>query len=53
MVIVYDKGLVSGSAATLGMLPVTGFDMLWYVVAGFTLLMAGGALLRILPRRQT
>jgi LPXTG-motif cell wall-anchored protein len=48
----YDKALVSGGAATLATLPVTGFSVLWFVIAGFALLMAGGALLRIVPRRQ-
>lgn len=48
----YDKALASSGAATLGTLPVTGFDAVWFVIAGFALLMAGGALLRIIPRRQ-
>jgi LPXTG-motif cell wall-anchored protein len=48
----YDKALVSGSSASLAMLPVTGFSILWFVIAGFALLMAGGALLRIAPRRH-
>lgn len=48
----YDKALTGGSAATLAALPVTGFSVLWFVIAGFALLMAGGALLRIVPRRH-
>ena len=48
----YDKALVSGSAGTLAMLPATGFDVLWLVIGSFALLMAGGALLRIAPRRR-
>jgi LPXTG-motif cell wall-anchored protein len=48
----YDKAALSGSAATIGMLPATGFSVLWFVIAGFALLMAGGALMRILPRRH-
>jgi LPXTG-motif cell wall-anchored protein len=50
---VYDKALVSGGAGTLAMLPVTGLNVLWLVIAGFTLLMAGGALLRIAPKRHS
>ncbi|HMG42372.1 MAG TPA: LPXTG cell wall anchor domain-containing protein [Acidimicrobiales bacterium] len=49
----YDKALVSGSAATLATLPVTGFSVVWFVIAGFALLMAGGALLRITPRKHS
>jgi LPXTG-motif cell wall-anchored protein len=48
----YDKGAIGGTAATLGMLPMTGFSMLWFVVAGFALIMAGGALMRIIPRKE-
>lgn len=48
----YDKALVSGSTGTLATLPVTGFSVIWFVIAGFALLMAGGALLRIAPRRN-
>lgn len=33
-------------------LAVTGADMFWYVLAGFALIAAGMALLRILPRRK-
>jgi LPXTG-motif cell wall-anchored protein len=49
---VYDKALASGSAGALAALPVTGFSVLWFVIGGFALLMAGGALLRIAPRRH-
>lgn len=48
----YDKAAISGGAATFATLPFTGFNALWYVLAGFALIMAGGALLRIAPRRQ-
>ena len=48
----YDKALVSGSAATLAALPMTGFNVVWFLIAGFALLMAGGALLRIAPRKH-
>jgi LPXTG-motif cell wall-anchored protein len=49
---VYNKGLLGGGTGVLSMLPVTGFSVIWFVIAGFTLLMAGGALLRIAPRRH-
>ena len=48
----YDKALASSGAATLAALPVTGFSVVWFLIAGFALLMAGGALLRIVPRRE-
>lgn len=48
----YDKGAIGGTAATLGMLPMTGFNVVWFVVAAFALIMAGGAVLRIIPRKQ-
>ena len=46
----YDKAAISGGAASLATLPMTGFSVLWFVIASFALLMAGGALLRIVPR---
>ena len=36
----------------LAALPMTGFSVLWFVIAGFALLMAGGELVRIVPRRH-
>lgn len=48
----YDKALASSGVATLAALPRTGFDSVWFVIAAFALIMAGGALLRIAPRRQ-
>jgi len=53
MVTMYDKALTSSGAATFATLPITGFNLLWYTIAAFTLLMAGGALLRITPRKHT
>jgi LPXTG-motif cell wall-anchored protein len=50
---VYDKALVSGSAATLATLPMTGFSVVWFVIAAFALMMAGGALLRTLPKKHS
>lgn len=48
----YDKAAISAGTATAATLPVTGFDVVWFVLAGFALLMAGGALLRVIPRKQ-
>lgn len=48
----YDKAAVSTGTATIAALPMTGFSVLWWILAGFALLMAGGALLRLAPRRQ-
>ena len=46
----YHKGLFAGGAGTLGTLPFTGLDVVWVAVAAFALLMAAGALWRIVPR---
>src|SRR5262249_54343266 len=35
-----------------GKLPFTGLDIVWFVIAGFALLMAAGALWRIVPRTE-
>jgi hypothetical protein len=48
----YHKGLFAGSAGTVATLPFTGLDVMWIVVAAFALLMAAGALWRIVPRTQ-
>lgn len=40
-------GLGGGTAASL---PFTGFNALWYALAAFTLVAAGLALLRLLPK---
>lgn len=49
-------GVLAGGAAVasgdLGALPFTGLSLIWFVVAAFALLMAAGALWRIVPRRQ-
>jgi hypothetical protein len=42
----------AGTATTLGILPFTGLNLVWFVIAAFALLMAAGALWRIAPRRQ-
>lgn len=49
----YHQGLFAGVAGTVaGTLPFTGLNLAWFVVAGFALLMAAGAVWRIVPRRQ-
>jgi hypothetical protein len=49
----YHKGILAGVAGVaLGTLPFTGFNLIWVVIAGFALLMAGGACWRIVPRTQ-
>ncbi|HEY3683706.1 MAG TPA: hypothetical protein VGL93_11730 [Streptosporangiaceae bacterium] len=40
-------GLGGGTAASL---PFTGFNVLWFALAAFTLIAAGLALLRMLPK---
>jgi LPXTG-motif cell wall-anchored protein len=53
VVIVYHKGVLAGGAGTaLGTLPYTGLNLTWVVLAGFALLMAAGAVWRIVPRTQ-
>ena len=46
------NGTVVGTTGALAALPFTGFSVIWAVIAGFALLMAAGALWRIVPRRQ-
>lgn len=49
----YGKlGSTTFLAAPAGALACTGMDVLWYVVAGFTLVAAGFAVGRLLPRRR-
>lgn len=45
-------GVLAGGGAALGTLPLTGLNLIWVVVAAFALLMAAGALWRIVPRRE-
>lgn len=42
----------SAGGAALGALPFTGLNVLWLEISAFALLMAAGALWRIVPRRQ-
>jgi LPXTG-motif cell wall-anchored protein len=46
-----DPSLLGATVAG-GTLPFTGFDVIWFVIAGFALIMAAGAVWRIVPRRQ-
>jgi hypothetical protein len=48
----YHKAVVAGSAGTAGALPFTGLNVMWIAVAGFALLMAAGAIWRIVPRSE-
>ena len=48
----YHKGLFRRSAGTAATLPFTGLNLMWIAVAGFALLMAAGALWRIVPRSE-
>ena len=49
----YHKGVLAGGAGTaLGTLPFTGLNLTWAALAGFALLMAAGALWRIVPRAE-
>jgi hypothetical protein len=49
----YGKAAGVGSTAAGATLAYTGTDVLWIGLAGFTLMAAGFALLRILPRRES
>jgi LPXTG-motif cell wall-anchored protein len=45
-------GTKIGAAGGIATLPHTGaFGIAWYIVAGFTLVMAGIALLQLVPRK--
>lgn len=45
-------GTAGTAASTVGILPFTGLNLVWFVIAAFALLMAAGALWRVAPRRQ-
>jgi len=47
----YHKGLL-GAGVGAAALPFTGLNIVWVVIAGFALLMAAGAVWRIVPRTQ-
>lgn len=42
----------TAGAGVSGVLATTGADVFWYALAGFALLAAGMAVLRIIPRRK-
>ena len=52
----YDNPNAAMAAGTLGsgaaVLPYTGIDAIWLLLASFALLAAGSALLRIAPKRK-
>jgi hypothetical protein len=53
MVIMYDKGIATtAGTAAAGALPFTGVNLIWVAIGGFALLMAAGALWRIVPLPQ-
>jgi hypothetical protein len=53
MVIMYDKAVATtAGTAAAGALPFTGINVIWIAIGGFALLMAAGALWRIVPRPQ-
>lgn len=43
---------LAGGTAASGTLASTGFGLLAWVVAGFTLLAAGACILRLIPKRE-
>ena len=45
-------GKTATAAATAGLLPVTGVEISWMFLAGVTLIAAGAALWRLVPRQQ-
>lgn len=49
---VLGAGATLGTGAALGALPFTGLGLVWFAVGAFALLMAAGALWRIVPRTQ-
>ena len=48
----YQHGAGVAGAATTAALPFTGFNLVWWLLAAFTLLMAAGAIWRMVPRSQ-
>jgi LPXTG-motif cell wall-anchored protein len=51
----YHSPLALSAGTAVGgvaLLPRTGFDVVWFVLAAFALIGAGTALLRVLPRRS-
>ena len=48
----YQKVGAAAAMGSAGGLAFTGVHVVWLVLAGFALIAAGAALLRILPRRR-
>ncbi|GAA3514528.1 hypothetical protein [Actinocatenispora rupis] len=48
----YHSTPVLAAAGGAGTLALTGVDLFWIVLAGFALLGAGMAILRLIPRRH-
>jgi hypothetical protein len=48
----YNHAGVLGTGTAIGSLPFTGFNSLWLGLAGFALVTAGTAILRIIPKRE-
>ena len=48
----YQTSLVVPAAAVAGALPFTGLNLAWIIIGAFALLMASGAIWRLVPRRQ-
>jgi hypothetical protein len=45
-------GTAAAGGAVPGTLPFTGLGLVWFAIGAFALLMAAGALWRIIPRSQ-
>jgi hypothetical protein len=48
----YHKGLLASTGAGAAALPFTGLNIGWVVIGAFALLMAAGAIWRMVPRAQ-
>jgi hypothetical protein len=48
----YHKGVLAGTGAGGAALPFTGLNITWVVIGAFALLMAAGAVWRMVPRMQ-
>ena len=48
----YVKAGAAAAAGGAATLPVTGYNLAWAVIFGVTLLVAGVALMRLVPRRR-
>lgn len=49
----YERGCAAAVGACTAALPLTGANVAWLVVAGVTVLLAGIALVRLMPRRRS